>query len=199
MFGSMALEPYLLFATIWFVAAATPGADTMLLLTTSLSTGWRSAIAVSIGITAAKVLLLVLAFFGLTALLTTAPQIFVALKVFGCAFLLWRALKLWNSRPVADSATRAGFWANLAMAFLIAVSNPQALLFYVAVVPQVANSTNPLVLSLIIALGFSAISAFYIALARPIRAWMGRANNQQLLNRIVAAIFVVLAAVVILR
>nr|MBP6187011.1 LysE family transporter [Rhodoluna sp.] len=63
------MEAYWLFATIWFVAAATPGADTMLLLTTSLSTGWKSAIPISLGIIAAKVILLTLTYFGFAALI----------------------------------------------------------------------------------------------------------------------------------
>ncbi|MFY7862432.1 MAG: LysE family transporter, partial [Rhodoluna sp.] len=73
------LESYLLFTTIWFVAAATPGADTMLLLTTSLTTGWRSAIPVSLAITSAKVILLTVTFFGLTALIQGMPEVVVAL------------------------------------------------------------------------------------------------------------------------
>jgi threonine/homoserine/homoserine lactone efflux protein len=193
------MDSYWLFATIWFVAAATPGADTMLLLTTSLSAGWRSAVAISIGITAAKVVLLVLAFFGLTALLDTVPQAFMALKIFGCLFLLWRAFKLWNSKPATGETSKTGFWGNLSLAFSVGVTNPQAMLFYIAVVPQVAETTNPWILSLIIAVGFSLISAFYIGLAVPIRAWMSRGANQRLLNRIVAIVFASLAVIVVLR
>jgi threonine/homoserine/homoserine lactone efflux protein len=54
-------------------------------------------------------------------------------------------------------------------------------------------------LSLIIAVGFSVISAFYISLAVPIRAWISRGPNQRLVNRIIALIFVVLAVVIALR
>jgi threonine/homoserine/homoserine lactone efflux protein len=73
------------------------------------------------------------------------------------------------------------------------------MLFYIAVVPQVAESTNPWVLSLIIAVGFSVISAFYISLAAPIRAWISRGPNQRLVNRIIALIFGALAVVLALR
>ena len=193
------LESYLLFATIWFVAAATPGADTMLLLTTSLTTGWRSAIPVSLAITSAKVILLTLTFFGLTALIASLPEVFVALKIFGAGFLLWRAYKMWNANVSSGSSTRVGFWQNFGLAFTVAISNPQALLFYFAVVPQVSHSTNVWVLNAIIAIGFTVISAFYILLAAPIRAWISRGSNQRLLNRAVSVIFVLLAAAVILR
>lgn len=171
----------------------------MLLLTTSLSTGWRSAIPISIGITLAKIVLLIGAFFGLNLLLASAPQVFVILKIFGCAFLLWRAYKLWRTSAATVSETKNGFWQSLSLAFTVGVSNPQALLFYVAVVPQVSQSTNPFVLCLIIAMGFTLISAFYAGMAQPIRAWILKGNNVVLLNRSVAVIFVVLAGIVAMR
>ena len=193
------MDSYWLFATVWFVAAATPGADTMLLLTTSLSTGWKSAIAISLGIIAAKVVLLTLAFFGLTALIGAVPAILVILKVFGCGFLLWRAYRLWQTKASASTTAKAGFWPNLSLAFSVGVTNPQALLFYVAVVPQVSHATNVWLLNAIIFVGFALISAFYIGLAAPIGAWIGRGMNQRLLNRAIALVFVVLAVVIALR
>lgn len=193
------LEPYLLFGTVWFVAAATPGADTMLLLTTSLATGWKSAIPISLGIIAAKVILLTLTYFSLTALMAASPIILVTLKFFGCGFLLWRAYKLWNTHAVSSTSAKDGFKQSLWLAFSVAVTNPQALLFYVAVVPQVSGTTNPLLLNLIIAVGFSLISAFYIGLAAPIGAWIARSDRQQTLNRGVALVFVALAVTIALR
>jgi threonine/homoserine/homoserine lactone efflux protein len=171
----------------------------MLLLTSSMNRGFKSAIPLAIGITTAKVLLLVISYFSLTALLQASPEAFQVLKFAGAAFLLWRGYKVFNSKPGSPTDGKSSFFASFAFAFTIAVSNPQALLFYIAVVPQVAASTNLYILSLIIVIGFSAISAFYIALAAPIRAWMSRGSNQMLLNRIVAIVFVILAVVVVLR
>ena len=193
------MDSYWLFTSIWLVAAATPGADTMLLLTTSIANGWKSAIPISLGITAAKIVLLTVAFFGLSAVLTTAPQTFVILKLFGCGFLLWRAIKLWRSSGASAQEAKPGFWNGLSMAFSIAFSNPQAMLFYIAVVPQVTQTTNPWILNAIIAVGFTLISAFYVGLAVPIRAWINRGDNQLALNRAIAVIFAALAGIVAFR
>jgi threonine/homoserine/homoserine lactone efflux protein len=85
------------------------------------------------------------------------------------------------------------------MAFTVAVSNPQALLFYIAVVPQVALETNLVVLCLIIIVGFTLISAFYILLAKPISAWITGGTNQRLMNKTIAIVYVCLAALVLVR
>jgi threonine/homoserine/homoserine lactone efflux protein len=171
----------------------------MLLLTSSLSRGARPTIALAAGITTAKVVLLVFSFFGLNALLAAAPQVFDLLKFAGALFLLWRAFKSWRASAISQSQSKHGFWSSFAMAFTIAVSNPQALLFYIAVVPQVALETNLVVLCLIIMVGFTLISAFYILLAKPISTWITGGTNQRLLNKSIAIVYVCLAALVLVR
>jgi len=170
----------------------------MLLLTTTLASGWKSSIATSLGISAAKVVLLLVAFYGLASLISAVPATFVILKIIGCAFLLWRAYKLATAAPFGN-VTQPDRTRNFWLAFSVAVSNPQAMMFYVAVVPTVTSTTNPWVLSAIIAIGFSAISVFYIGLATPIRTWIARGQNQLLVNRIVAGVLVALTVVIALR
>jgi threonine/homoserine/homoserine lactone efflux protein len=193
------MNSYLVFASIWFLAAAAPGADTMLLISTTLTSGWKSAVGTSVGISTAKILLLLVSYFGLAGLLAAAPQTFVILKILGCAFLLWRAYRLFTSTPANQSTARSSGGKNFALAFTVAVSNPQAMLFYVAVMPTITSSTNPVVLAVIIGVGFSLISAFYICLATPIRKWISRGKNQMIANRVIAGFFVILTVVIALR
>jgi len=181
------------------VAAVTPGADTMLLLTKTLATGWRSVIPYSIGITLAKIAMLTAAYFGFTQLLRTNPELMLGIKLFGAAFLVWRAWTLWRSTGLPSGSSREGFWPGLAMAFAIGASNPQAMLFYVAVVPQVVAETNIWVLDAIVVVGFTVVTVIYAGLATPIRVALARGNNQRIVNRIVAVIFVILAVVFITR
>ena len=193
------MDAYWLFAGVWLLAAAAPGADTALLVSTTIASGWRSALAASLGITMAKILLLIVAFFGLDAILTSAPQTFIVLKVFGVLFLLWKAVKFWHTDQTFSGGDTKSSRQNFAVAFVTAISNPQAMLFYVAIVPQVAASTNLVVLASIIAVGFPVISVFYMVLASPIRLWANRSNNQKTLNRALAVAFALIALVVAIR
>lgn len=192
------MDAYLLFAGIWFAAAAAPGADTLLILTTSVAAGWRKALIASAGIAAAKVILLLMAYFGLASLISAFPITFIALKIFGVSFLLWKAFRMWIKSPQAGDRddSRA---ANFVPAFLVGISNPQAWMFYIAVVPAVALQTNPAALSAIIGFGFMAIGACYAGLAQPIRRLTAKPRNQLVVNRVVAVIFVALAIVIALR
>lgn len=193
------MDAYLLFATIYLTAAATPGVDTMSLLSRTLTAGWKAAVPYSIGITLAKMIMVGVSYFGLSALMAASPQIFFALKVVGAAVLLWRAYKSWNAGVAGIANTRDGFWPGLGTAFVIGASNPTALMFYMAVVPQVSRETSVFGLAGIVILGFGLVSVLYIGLAQQIRVWINRGENQRLVNRIVAGIFVTLAVVVLAR
>ena len=193
------MDAYLLFATIYLGAAATPGVDTMTLLSRTLNAGWRAAVPYSIGIAMAKMIMVAVSYFGLSALMAASPQIFFVLKVLGALVLFWRAYKSWNAGPAVASSTRDGFWPGLGAAFAIGASNPTALMFYMAVVPQVSRETSVFGLAGIVIVGFALVSSFYIGLAQQIRAWITRGENQRLVNRIVAGIFVTLAVVVLAR
>jgi threonine/homoserine/homoserine lactone efflux protein len=193
------MDAYLLFATIYLTAAATPGIDTMLLLGRTLDAGWRAAVPYSIGIAMAKMIMVAVSYFGLSALLSASPDIFFALKLLGAAVLIWRAYKTWTAGPARQVAVRDGFWPSLSTAFVIGATNPTALMFYMAVVPQVSRETSVLGLAAIVVVGFGLVSLFYISLAQQIRAWINRGDNQRLVNRIVAIIFVVLALIVVAR
>jgi threonine/homoserine/homoserine lactone efflux protein len=72
-------------------------------------------------------------------------------------------------------------------------------MFYLAVVPQVSRETSVFGLAAIVIIGFGLVSVFYIGLAQQIRGWITRGENQRLVNRIVAGIFVALAVVVLAR
>ncbi len=84
----------LLFAAVFAVPAAAPGADTMLLFGRALSTGARGAVPGAVGITAGKLVLLGLAALGVTAAAAALGPLFVAVKILGAAYLVWLGARL---------------------------------------------------------------------------------------------------------
>jgi threonine/homoserine/homoserine lactone efflux protein len=136
-------ESVLVFAAVFAVSAAAPGADTMLMFGRALAGGASSAVPVAIGITAGKLVLLLLAATGVTAAAVTLGPVFVAFKIAGAAYLVWLGVKLWRQapRPTAPDAPVAapGVRRGIAAGAGLALSNPQAILFYVAILPGVVD------------------------------------------------------------
>lgn len=190
------MADYLLFTTAFFIAAVAPGADTFLILSRALtnrSAAWISGLAIAI----AKMLMVSIAYLGLSAALLQLPALLVALKIFGASFLVWRAWKLWATKEIKTRDEGNG--GSFLSAFAIGFSNPQPFAFYLSIVPVVVGTTELPILLLIVGLGFGLVTVIYALLSSILAGWLKTKNNIQFVNRILAAIFVLLALVILLR
>jgi threonine/homoserine/homoserine lactone efflux protein len=202
-----------LFAVVFAISAALPGPDTMLLFSRALASGARSAIPVALGLTLGKLLLLTAAVAGVTAAAAALGPAFVVLKLAGGAYLIWLALKLWRRAghlPPAETAasslpsgdTEAG-WHGIGLGAVLSVSNPQALLFYVAVLPSVLGSERiPAAQYLLLCLALSAVMATiatgYIGLATRARKALS-CSRRRIADRAAAVLLGFVGAVVSAR
>jgi threonine/homoserine/homoserine lactone efflux protein len=185
---------YLIFAAAFMASAITPGADTALVFSRSVTSGLRAGLTAGLGVAAAKMLAVTLAFFSLSALLLANPELLLILKILGATFLLYRAGVLIfrkGTKPVESAA--GGFSAG----FTIGLGNPQPLAFYLAVMPAVAGKVEWLPLMAIVLAGFMVVSLLYGYLGSAVREKLSL--PEAAINRAVAVIFVVLAAVILLR
>ena len=202
------MNAFVFFTIAYLLAAGAPGADTMLIVSRTIVGGRASALQYALGIALAKTTMISLAFFGIGALLAGNPQLFVILKTLGAGFLLFMALRLWLAKPTDASPTATTKTSSRATSvlggFLVGISNPQPLLFYSSIVPMVVaqglNTFSDLVvLWLIVIIGFTLITLFYMSLASVLKRWLDKAANRRMLNRAMALVFVILALVIALR
>ena len=216
------MDAFVFFAVAYLLAAGAPGTDTMLIVTRTIVGGRGSAQQYALGIALAKTTMVSLAFYGAGALLAHNPQLFWVLKAFGACFLVFMAVRLWISKPHRDApagetpnpsrgagsktATKSsrGAATSVLGGFLVGVSNPQPLLFYSSIVPiVVAKGLNTfgdlLVLWTIVIVGFALITAFYMSIASVAKRWLDRATNRMVLNRVMAILFAVIAAIILSR
>lgn len=186
---------YLLFASAFIASAIAPGADTLLILSRAISSK-KLAIIAAAGITTGKVLMVSAAFFGLAALVRDNSQLLTVLKFLGAAFLIYKAVQLWNAKPTHQAGGgKSEFLAALAIGF----SNPQPFAFYIAIIPAVVSTTALPILLLIVVAGFALVSAIYIQLAGKLSVWLNQVSNVQRVNRGLAMFFLVLAVIIVSR
>ena len=175
-----------LFAVAFAISASLPGPDTMLLFSRALGAGARAAVPIALGLTLGKLGLLSAALAGVTAAATTLGPVFVVLKVAGGLYLLWLSVKLWNRagrapEPQEEAAARSrlgkirGGWRGVGLGALLTLSNPQALLFYLAVLPAVLGAgpvglQEYLLLCLTLSMVMAVVASTYIALATRTRS-----------------------------
>jgi threonine/homoserine/homoserine lactone efflux protein len=144
----MTIYGLLTFCTVYAIAVATPGPGVAAIIARGLAHGLKGAPAFIAGFVAGDLLWFAIAATGLAALARTAATLFVAIKWAGVAYLLYLAYKLWTApaeRVDVDGADRRQHgWRAFLASFTLTLSNPKAILFFLALLPTVIdlNSLN---------------------------------------------------------
>lgn len=193
----MALHTWLLYLVAAVGLSLTPGPNSLLALTHGALHGHRKTLFTVSGGALGFFTLIALSMLGIGALLAASASALVFLKLAGGAYLVWLGIQLWRSPPMDLSAERPGVASRGAGMFrqglLTAVSNPKALLFYGAFMPQFIDPNRDLWLQFaIMATNFVAIEfavEYLLArLAHRIRPFLQRAGKS--FNRICGGLFV---------
>jgi len=140
------MQTWWLFVLMTFVVSATPGPNMLLVLSHSARFGIRAAMATMVGCMTSLLAMMSISAAGLGALLQMFPAVFDALRLAGAAYLAYLGVKSWRA-PVLDQtedmprlvepAVKAA--ALFRQGMLVAASNPKAILFAVAFLPQFIN------------------------------------------------------------
>jgi len=158
----MALHTWLLYLVAALGLSLTPGPNSLLVLTHGALHGHRKTLYTVAGGALGFLALIALSMLGIGALLQTSAQALTLLKLLGGAYLVWLGVQLWRAPAIQLGTTVAGSDARasalLRQGLLTAISNPKALLFYGAFLPQFIDPARDLLTQFIVmALVFVAV------------------------------------------
>jgi len=155
----MSIRVFLLYLAAWTLAAVFPGPAVMCSVAQSTRHGFRSSLAGISAIQLGNLLFFVCIALGLGTLLATATIAFTFLRVLGAAYLFYLGVRVIVSslrRPLpSDRQPKAPIPANRSLflqGLLIQLTNPKALLFVSALLPQFLDPHRSLPLQLAILL-----------------------------------------------
>jgi homoserine/homoserine lactone efflux protein len=160
----MALHTWLLYLVAATGLSLTPGPNSLLVLTHGALHGHRKTLFTVAGGAIGFVMLIALSMLGIGALLKASASALVVLKLAGGAYLVWLGIQLWRAPAIqlrADASVATARGSKLfTQGLLTAVSNPKALLFYGAFLPQFIDPARDLLTQFIVmAAVFVAIEA----------------------------------------
>jgi homoserine/homoserine lactone efflux protein len=193
----MALHTWLLYLVAAVGLSLTPGPNSLLVLTHGALHGHRRTLFTVAGGALGFVVLIALSMLGIGALLKASLGALTVLKLLGGAYLVWLGLQLWRAPAIhlrADVARTAPRATELfRQGLLTAISNPKALLFYGAFLPQFIDPARDLLRQFVVmAVVFVAVEIvveYGIALlAHRIRPLLERAGRR--FNRACGGLFV---------
>jgi threonine/homoserine/homoserine lactone efflux protein len=211
----MTLSTWWLFVLMTFVVSATPGPNMLLIMSTSARHGLHAAVIAMLGCMSALLVMMTVSAAGLGALLQASPQVFEALRLAGAAYLAYLGVKVWRepvrdqsrdpgNAPIAEAPSTASFsvlhGGIYRQAFLVAASNPKAILFAAAFFPQFINPDAAKLPQFGILLAtFTVIEVgwyfVYAISGKSLAVYLQRATVMRWFNRITGGVFIGFAAV----
>ncbi|MBV7296079.1 LysE family transporter [Corynebacterium sp. TAE3-ERU12] len=138
-----------------FVGMASPGPDLVLVLRLAARSR-RHALAAVMGIVTSLVLWISLTVFGLAAVLAAQPALFGVISVLGASYLAWAGYSALRAgitgvrelsagaTPVVGSAAVGKLGSAYRRGLLTNLSNPKALVYFIAVIGPILPSAPPL-------------------------------------------------------
>lgn len=126
------------FALAVLLIELTPGPNMAWLAGLAATEGWRRGLAAVAGVALGLSANGVLAALGLAALLQSAPQLWIWLRLAGAAMMVWLAVEAWRGAGEASAQARGHGSSRRAFATgaLINLLNPKAYIFFLVVAPQ---------------------------------------------------------------
>ncbi len=153
---------FLGFLTATLVIVVTPGPSVALASSQAIRFGPRAALITVAGDALGSVVHILIATAGLKILIGASEVILPYLQIAGGLFVLYLAVKSVRATPIADvpqSATRTTFLSG----FFACVTNPKAIVFFVALFPGFISAAHSVALqSLIYGAIFVALDAAFI-------------------------------------
>ena len=144
---------------------------------------------------------MVLSAVGLGAVLTESAEIFNFLKILGASYLIYLGVKIWFS-PIEKIVNETSVngrsskpFSLFKEAFFVTSSNPKALVYVSALLPQFINNQLSLLPQIVTLALTSAviqfiIFMFYVILANNTRHWLGSPSKRKFFNRFSGITFV---------
>ena len=196
----MSMETWLGFFVACWVISLSPGAGAIASMSSGLQHGFWRGYWNAIGLQLGLLLQIAVVAAGVGAILAASATAFQVIKWFGVGYLLFLAFRQWRALPADlgdDTAVRpAAKPLGLVMrGLLINVSNPKALVFMLAVLPQFINPHQPLVpqyltIAATMVVVDLVVMAGYTGLASRVLRLLRTPRQQRRVNRTFAGLFV---------
>ncbi len=197
----MNAQSYLAFVAITTVLLLSPGPSVLLSINNGIKYGANRAFVGVMGNVIAFQMLMVLSATGLGAVLAASSSFFILLKSIGAIYLIYLGVKLWFA-VVPDSINgqsleqeKVSSISLFKEAFIVTISNPKALVFVSALLPQFINAKEALLPQVIL---LSLISVFihfviyqsYATLSSKAKNLLENSKRRGVFNKISSLTFV---------
>lgn len=178
--------------------AVSPGPSFVLVARIAMISSRADGFAAATGMGVGGALFSLLALFGLQAVLTNVPTLYVLLKIFGGLYLLWLALRIWKTSnqklalPMNSVNQPNQCRQSFMLALITQISNPKAAIIYGGIFAALLPKEIPaLMFYLLPPLVFLVETGWYLLVTLVLTSKSPQAvylKSQQLFDRVTASV-----------
>lgn len=202
----MDISTWLAYLVVTLICVLTPGASVLFAISNSLTLGWRRITFFSVGNILGFFFVALFSIAGLGVLLKTSILLFFILKIIGGSYLIYLGYKQWNSkvnifsninRKTEKKELQKTDMQLFLKGLLLAITNPNVILFFSALFPQFIKPERNLLPQFIILIGTFMFCSFFASLgyayaATSAKVWFSKDNKVDWFNRAAGSIFILL-------
>ncbi|AZS47270.1 MULTISPECIES: LysE family translocator [Microbacterium] len=207
----MSLAVWFSLLTASVVISFTPGAGAINTMSNAMNQGWRRSIWGIVGQQIALIVHVAVVAAGVGLLVSRSEVLFNGIRYAGAAYLVFLGIRLILTKPavVVDDVpvpvdSRESHWSMIRRGFWVNLLNPKAIVFFLAFIPQFVRLDEPplpqylTLIVTVIVVDVIVMWGFFAAAARPFRRLTRTARGQRVLNTVFGALFIVVAAILVL-
>jgi homoserine/homoserine lactone efflux protein len=159
----------LIFALTEFVLCLTPGPAVLLVVSQAVKNGSKASLKGAAGILAGNIIYFVLSALGLGALLLSSARLFQIIKWVGAAYLVFIGVRMLVTKGQVglvnqDGSSTVASVRLFSQGLLTQLSNPKAIIFFTALLPQFVSLEHSVTEQFII-LGIISVAIEFFVLA----------------------------------
>lgn len=197
----MTLDLWLMYSMVAIANIISPGPAIMLAISNGMSHGIKSVFISSLGNITGLFILSAVAMLGVGAILHTSSLLFTIFKFVGAGYLIYLGVKKFKNSNVSlnddvlDNLTIKGKWQLYKEGFLIAATNPKAIIFFTALFPMFIDTHLPIMSQFYVLTGtfmlYSYVSLLgYGLLSKSIKRWLHKGNRMAWFHKMTGGLFV---------
>jgi len=203
----MEFSTWLLYVSVIGILIFSPGPSALLCVSDGLKYGNKKTIPTILGGAVAALVLMSISAAGLGAILIASETLFFAIKLIGAIYLIylgwitWKegGLNIQTSENPDDHIIHYSLFSLLRKGFMVGISNPKDLIFFIALFPSFMNADLPQTEQyMVLACTWFIIDCtsmfMYAGLGSKISPWLSQAKTMILVNRTVGSLFILLGS-----
>ena len=199
----MELSTWLLYISVIGILLLSPGPSALLCVSDGLKFGNKKSVPTILGGATAALLLMSISAIGLGAVLAASETLFMVIKLAGALYLIFLGWTAWRegginieSKPSnKNSLVSYSPYLRFRKGFMVGISNPKDLLFFIALFPSFMNAALPPVEQYMVLAStwfiLDCSSMFlYVALGSKVSPFLSKPRNMNIVNRTVGSVFI---------